>query len=525
LADGAAAYDEILQIATAFLEENGFATLHVHLSLNLDPSDTNRWLVWERLTAYAKPFQVRARDHLTEARLHIAPIIVPSGAATTADAIKTAEFFTARLALPSFYLPGEPLSELPAQMKAGDARFFIDSSEAGLTQQLYAGHVLETVLERVAEGSQSLLDPCRPHLVLDEQDGLLIPCLRQWREIGAQSAPSSADQSVELPTLTSDAHCAQCIADCAASMQGNLRANRREKEGREVYFKLALALAARQHHGAAAALAHHAYELSTADQDRVAALIHESSCLRDMREFESAEQVLELAGKHTADDGLIAYHRGRVQFEWRDYIEALDRFEEALESGSPNVPLEDTCFEMALCHINIEEYQEARPYLDRSLEPGEQKAPVCFYRGVCDFAEGQRKTALEHFTKALDLGPSAEDLGRVLFYIGACHKELRQFDQAIEYLRRAVAADPEDIANHNLLGFCYYSLKRHEEAVACFRRAVELDPKSGIDWANLGSNLRDLGRTDEAIEMYRKALSLDPHIGFARDALAKLTAT
>ena len=89
-------------------------------------------------------------------------------------------------------------------------------------------------------------------------------------------------------------------------------------------------------------------------------------------------------------------------------------------------------------------------------------------------------------------------------------------------LEKAVAADPDDIANHNLLGFCYYKLKRHQDAVACFRRAVEIDPKSGIDWANLGSNLRDLGRIDEAVEMYRKALSLDPNIGFARDSLAKL---
>jgi ribosomal protein S12 methylthiotransferase accessory factor len=61
--------------------------------------------------------------------------------------------------------------------------------------------------------------------------------------------------------------------------------------------------------------------------------------------------------------------------------------------------------------------------------------------------------------------------------------------------------------------------------VACFRRAVEIDPGSGIDWANLGSNLRDLGQIEQAVAMYRKALSLDPTLGFARENLARLTAS
>ena len=86
------------------------------------------------------------------------------------------------------------------------------------------------------------------------------------------------------------------------------------------------------------------------------------------------------------------------------------------------------------------------------------------------------------FRKALALGPATEDLGRVLFYIGACLKEMEQYEEAVSVLREAVDADPEDLANHNLLGFCYYKLERHKEAVACFLRAVEINPSSGIDW-------------------------------------------
>jgi ribosomal protein S12 methylthiotransferase accessory factor len=212
-----------------------------------------------------------------------------------------------------------------------------------------------------------------------------------------------------------------------------------------------------------------------------------------------------------------------VQFAWRDYIEALDRFEEALKSPSREVPPGDLHFQMALSHIHLEEYAEARSHLNRCLEQGESSAPVHFYCGICDLGQGKVEQALARFREALRAGPAREDLGRVLFYTGNCLKELERYPEAIEELRKAVEADPEDIANHNLLGFCYYKTGRHEEAVECFRRAVEIDPRSGIDWANLASNLRDLGRTDEAVTLYRKALALDPTIEFARENLARLT--
>ncbi len=525
-ADHLSAYGEILRITSEFLEQNGFATLHVHLSVSLNAGDGERWLTWERLTAAARPFQVRARVLMSEARLHIAPIITPSPDVSVPEALKAAEFFNSRMALPSFYLPGGLLPELQNRAEAEEMRFFLDPGRHGLTSQLWMSHVLETALDRVEDDVGSLLLPCRPHLVLDEQSGMAFSCFRHW-DAGGDGVEfgTNGDNGFQLPAAPTDRECPRCIGNAAVSMRDNLSANRREKEGRAVYFKVAVGLAGDGLYEEAAASAHHAYELSDSDHDRATTLIHESLCLRDAREFEKAEVALDLAGKYTRDKGLIAYYHGKVQVEWRDYIEALDRFEEALQSDSDQVPVADMYFEMALCHINIEEYAEARLYLARSLEDGEKKAPVSFYHGVCDFAEGKIDTALDHFTEALSLDPAEEDLGRVLFYVGACYKQMERFDEAVVVLEKAVAADPDDITNHNLLGFCYYRLKRHEDAVVCFRRAVEIDPKSGIDWANLGSNLRDLGRINEAIEMYRKALSLDPHIEFARQSLVKLTAS
>jgi tetratricopeptide (TPR) repeat protein len=519
-----AAAREMLRIASDFLEEHGFTTLYVHPLINLHPFDKQQRATWEQLLAPPRSFQSRAYEFLTETRLHLAPVLVPLPDVSVEQALAIAEFLNSQLATPSFYLPGEVLGGLIGRAHPDQMRFFVDPERRGLAVQLWRSHVLETALDRLEEDEGALLLPCRRHLVVDEEGGGVYSCFRRW-DAGEPSLffeKESRDDPL-TPGDIPEAKCPDCIGRSVLAMHENLRANDRERQGHQVCSKLALALSARKKQSLAAELAHHAYELSDSDRDRTAALIHEGLCLRDAQEFEQAEKVLKLAKDFAEDQGFVAYHRGRVQFDWGEYIEALDRFEEALASGSSQVPMEDMCFEMALSHIKIEEYAEARPYLERSLKQGEKKSPVSFYLGICDLAAGEVPKAMDHFHEALLVNPAEEDLGRILFYVGTCLKEMERFEPAIDVLRRAVTADPDDISNHNLLGFCYYKLKRHEEAVACFRRAVELDPRSAIDWANLGSNLRDLGRIDEAIEMYKKALSLDPTIGFARQNLGKLT--
>jgi tetratricopeptide (TPR) repeat protein len=520
---GGEAAREMVRIAGDFAEQHGFTTLHAHLLIELRPLDTRQRAAWEELIAPARPFQISAYELLTETRLHINPIIAPVPEVSVDEALAAAEFFNSRLATPSFHLAGGVLEELIDRASGEEIRFFVDPDRRGLTVQLWMSHVLETVVDGLEEDEDLLPSTCRRHLVVDEKSGGVFSCFKQWEANDpALFFDRDGPDGPVMPEAPAEVHCPDCIGRSALSMRENLRANDREREGHQVYSKLALAMAGKERHALAAELAHHAYLSSDSDRDRTAALIHEGLCLCHAGEFEKADEALKLANEYADDEGLVAYHRGRVQFEWREYIEALDRFEEALASGSNQVPMEDMCFEMALCHINIEEYEEARSYLERSAMPGQKKSVVSFYLGICDLAGREVQTAMDRFEEALRLDPAEEDLGRILFYIGTCLKEMGRFEEAIGVLERAVGADSEDVLNHNLLGFCYYKIKRHEEAVACFRRAVEIDPRSAIDWASLGSNLRDLGRIDEAIEMYEKALSLDPTIGFVRANLKLL---
>ena len=519
----------IIEALARFLIENQFVTFYVHPIIHIgrpEPGDSARW---RDILSCMGPFQRQAYEHQSEARLLILPIMEPASDAAGEDWMRAARFFLARSAKPSVILRGSNARERARDASGGEIRVYIDPEEqsgsVGLISQLWMNAIFENLLERVNSGVEGLglLMPCRTHRVIDQRSGSVYSCFREWsidRPLYTLEAISGSGARI-AGDCRPDA-CAVCMSRSLCCMTDNLIANNRRSEGRAVHFQLVLAFSGSGQHQEAIEHAVRARDLASIDADRAAALIIKGLCHLGLQELEEAEQTLKEAAPLAEDPGLVAFHRGRVQFAWRDYIEALDHFQGALACGSKAVPEIDLFYHMAVSHLHIHEYPEARSYLDRWAQTGQRRAIMLYYRGLCDIGEGKHEVALSELQACERAGPDREDMGNVLFYTGLCLKELGRYEEAIPVLGRASELDPSEIGVFNLLGFCLYKTARHAEAVDCFKRAIELDLRSAIDHANLATNLRELGRIEEAIAMYRKALSLDPSIGFARDNLRKL---
>jgi ribosomal protein S12 methylthiotransferase accessory factor len=158
----------------------------------------------------------------------------------------------------------------------------------------------------------------------------------------------------------------------------------------------------------------------------------------------------------------------------------------------------------------------------RSALPG--KYYVEFYLGLVRLNSGDPEAALPHFRSALDLNPDASETPSIYSYLGSACKTLGRFEEALDWLNKGVALDPERTDLHNLTGFCHFKRGEHAQAIAAFSRVIDLDPTSAIDYANLGVNYQALGETKKAIHCFRLALSLDAGIEFARQHLARLEA-
>lgn len=509
----------------SFLAAHSFAAMVLHPFVRLRSESTRGSYDWSELLSPAKPFREEAYHLQGEPRLMISPVLETGPGAQSAVWRLPAKVLRAGSSHPSVVLDTPPArNELADDEQA--PRFYVvrEPGTEARVDALATSHVVESALARLEQTGADLLAACRPHLLIDEASDMVFACFQHWRAGRALCSLADWQRGVShADGVPSDGEtCAACLSRSLLAADDDLRANSREPEAHRLHFEVALAMARREQFAAAAKHAQRAADLAGTDVQRGSALLHEGLSHMSAGNLEAAEAALARASELAEDPGIVAYHRGRNQLDWRDYIEALERFEEALESGSAAVPSKDLFFQMALCHVRLEEYSDARPYIARWRDAGGDAASISFYEALCDLGEGATETALGEFREALAAGPQPSDRGRVLFYIGHCLKELDRFGDAIDPLRRAREIDPDDLAICNLLGFCYYKAGRHREAVECFRRAIEIDPSSGIDHANLASNLRDLGRIDEAIRFYEKALELDPTIGFARTNLATL---
>ena len=150
---------------------------------------------------------------------------------------------------------------------------------------------------------------------------------------------------------------------------------------------------------------------------------------------------------------------------------------------------------------------------------------VEFYLGRNLLAMNQLDEAHSHFSKALTLNPSEEDLPYIYSYMGNCLKDQEKFQEAITVLTKGAEVDNTRPDIHNMLGFCHFKLGEYETAISHFSKTVELNPSSAIDYANIGVNYRRLEKNEEAVKYFELALSLDPSIDFAREHLTQLVAS
>lgn len=125
-------------------------------------------------------------------------------------------------------------------------------------------------------------------------------------------------------------------------------------------------------------------------------------------------------------------------------------------------------------YLEIEMPQAALDALDRIKEPGT-------FRGQQLYLTGEALRALERYSEAIGPLEKAADLQpsnlRIWLALGWCHKRTGRLDLAIEALERAEEVAPEEaVVPYNLA--CYWSLAgKKDQALTYLSRAIAMDPE------------------------------------------------
>ncbi|WP_420632049.1 tetratricopeptide repeat protein [Candidatus Leptofilum sp.] len=79
---------------------------------------------------------------------------------------------------------------------------------------------------------------------------------------------------------------------------------------------------------------------------------------------------------------------------------------------------------------------------------------------------GEEKDAIPYYQKAIKQGLDGDDLQECFVCLGSSHRNVGNFDEAVEMLEKAVTQFPDNNSGNVFLALAYYSDGREDEAVS-----------------------------------------------------------
>jgi tetratricopeptide (TPR) repeat protein len=143
-----------------------------------------------------------------------------------------------------------------------------------------------------------------------------------------------------------------------------------------------------------------------------------------------------------------------------------------------------------------------------------------FSRGVSLDRVGRWTEAEKDLKKAFEMNPNEPDVQNYLGYSWIERGE--NLEQAVELVKRAVAARPDSGAITDSLGWGYYKLGNFQLAVELLERAAQLDASDPDLNNHLGDAYWQVGRKIEAQFQWNRVLTLSPSDKLKGEVEAKL---
>lgn len=138
--------------------------------------------------------------------------------------------------------------------------------------------------------------------------------------------------------------------------------------------------------------------------------------------------------------------------------------------------------------------------------------------------EARAALALKEFDRAGTKYSSVLDIDPTnvvaLSSLGAIRYQQNRYDEAEDYLRKAVAEAPNDAKTRSLLGVVFYRKGLTEDSFNELTRAVALDPSNAEAHNYLGVVLNQKGWGTAGEQEIRRAIEINPQYGDAHFNLA-----
>jgi len=213
-----------------------------------------------------------------------------------------------------------------------------------------------------------------------------------------------------------------------------------------------------------------------------------------------------LMGKTALDSRYLIYE------DEKDLKEAASMFEKAIEID-PNYTLAYYGLSYAYeHHFTNTGNREYRSMAIKAIEKAYQLDPnlveVNAMMGYLDFfAKGERETGFQKYKRGLEIN---RNNSLILGTIGITYHGIGLYEQAIDFLSKAMELDPYYFWFYHKLGSSYGELGNFEKSISLYEKARELFPNKVMFPCELAYRLIMVGKYAEAEGILAEAERIDP---------------
>ena len=221
----------------------------------------------------------------------------------------------------------------------------------------------------------------------------------------------------------------------------------------------------------------------------------------------------------------------------KEFEDAKSLIEESLRDKTDNLELLKLA---GLTCVNLKLWAEGKKYFESAVKYEVDDATSWFYLGSCYEKLGDFISAKNAFMTVIKLRPEYMEAYKNLcvilmkigdtenaivyaqiasgfetddyifdFILGTAYMKAKDFESAIEPLKKALKKAPDNITVINSIGTCSMASGKTDEAIEAYKKALDLNPDSSISYYNIGSAYQIKQEHEKAIEYLQKAVDLE----------------
>ncbi len=269
-------------------------------------------------------------------------------------------------------------------------------------------------------------------------------------------------------------------------------------------------------------------------------VLRASTLFMDMQKWQTAEKILNSLSQKPNTPAEVNFFKAILAFEGRkDRAEALRLLQlvpvsspyhtramrmtgyllldsgdmaaakKAIDSFRAAYPQDIEAIQLQVKYLMAEKKPEEAITLLKEAEKNQPDDTDLLYTlgNLLDFT-GKKQEALEYMEKIIAIDPAnAAALNNAGYTM---LEEGQNYEKALEYIQRSLAAEPDVPHVLDSLAWAYYKLGRLEEAWRVIEQCIAKDQTQAEIWEHYAEIARALNKNAEAAKGYRKAIELQP---------------